>query len=88
MGGGRKTFIGNVIFVCLQLPSALICLSEAVAHSPKDCSSERLRFITNGKAFIADGCTEIRKPPHPPTPALWEGGRVDVKRPGLATSMT
>lgn len=22
--------------------------------SPKDCSSERLQFITNGKAFIAD----------------------------------
>lgn len=23
-------------------------------ESPKDCSSERLWFITNGKAFIAD----------------------------------
>ncbi len=22
--------------------------------SPKDCTSERLQFITNGKAFIAD----------------------------------
>lgn len=56
-----RTFIGNVIFVCLQLPprsfvSAGLRLRRraSVVESRKDCSSERLHFITNGNAFIAD----------------------------------
>lgn len=52
-----RTFIGNVIFVCLQLPPLLICFTltvvvsarpECGGCSPQDCSSERLRFITKG----------------------------------------
>lgn len=55
------TFIGNVIFVGLELPprsfvSGRLFLRRkvSVVDSPKDCSSERLHFITNGEAFIAD----------------------------------
>lgn len=64
-------FIGNVIFVCLQLPPCsfvlqmLLSRRERALDSPKDCSSERLQFITNGASFhcrLPWRCSEVRDP--------------------------
>lgn len=80
------TFIGNVIFVCLQLPPRSFVLAglllprrrrrrASVVDSPKDCSSERLRFIANGKAFIADcPAAAWKHVSQPASPAPARGG--------------